>query len=109
MMKVQCSKNHVDFLPQEAGAFGNNIGKDPQKPCPKLFIMPCKVVHNAIKPPTLITLIGMSLCRKYKIFLVSLSSRCENVLLRRKTKSNSVEEEATEMAAKYMQNKKMCF
>ena len=25
-----------NFLPQEAGAFGNNIGKEPQKPLPKL-------------------------------------------------------------------------
>ena len=24
------------FLQQEAGAFGNSVGKKPQKPCPKL-------------------------------------------------------------------------
>ena len=24
------------FLQQEAGAFGNNLGKEPQKPCPEL-------------------------------------------------------------------------
>ena len=35
--EVQCSKNYFKkFLPQEAGAFGNNVEKEPQKPCPKL-------------------------------------------------------------------------
>ena len=36
-IEVQCSKNYFKiFLTQEAGAFGNNIEKEPQKPCPKL-------------------------------------------------------------------------
>ena len=35
-MEVQYSKNYFkNFLPQEAGAFGNNTEKEPQKPCPK--------------------------------------------------------------------------
>ena len=35
-IKVECSKNYFNiFLHQEAGAFGNNIGKEPQKPHPK--------------------------------------------------------------------------
>ena len=35
--EVQCSKNYFKkFLTQEAGAFGNNIEKEPQKPHPKL-------------------------------------------------------------------------
>ena len=35
--EVQCRENHFKkFLPQEAGAFGNNIEKEPQKPQPKL-------------------------------------------------------------------------
>ena len=30
-MEVKCSKNYFKiFLPQEAGAFGNNIEKEPQ-------------------------------------------------------------------------------
>ena len=29
-------KNFQNFLPQEAGAFANNMGKKPQKPRPKL-------------------------------------------------------------------------
>ena len=34
---MQCRKNCFKFfLPQEAGAFGNNIEKKPQKPSPKL-------------------------------------------------------------------------
>ena len=34
---VQCSKNYFNFfLPEEAGAFGNNMKKKPQKPHPKL-------------------------------------------------------------------------
>ena len=34
-LRVQCSKNYFDFvLPQEVGAFGNNIKKKPQKPRP---------------------------------------------------------------------------
>ena len=36
-IKVQCSKKYFKiFLSQEAGAFGNNIEKGPQKPRPKL-------------------------------------------------------------------------
>ena len=36
-IEVQCSKNYFKlFLPQEAGAFGINIEKEPQKPRPKL-------------------------------------------------------------------------
>ena len=36
-IEVQCNKNYFKyFLPEEAGAFGNNIEKKPQKPCPKL-------------------------------------------------------------------------
>ena len=36
-IEVQCSKNYFSFfLPQEAGAFGNNIEKEPQKRRPKL-------------------------------------------------------------------------
>ena len=32
-IEVQCSKNYFKFfLPQEAGAFGNNIEKETQKP-----------------------------------------------------------------------------
>ena len=35
-IEVQCSKNCFKFLlKQVAGAFGNNIGKEPQKPRPK--------------------------------------------------------------------------
>ena len=35
--EVQCSKNYFKiFLQQEPGAFGNNIGKEPQKPSSKL-------------------------------------------------------------------------
>ena len=35
-MEVQYSKNYFkNFLPQEAGAFGNDTEKEPQKPCPK--------------------------------------------------------------------------
>ena len=34
--EVQCRENHFKkFLPQEAGAFGNNVEKEPQKPHPK--------------------------------------------------------------------------
>ena len=34
---VQCSKSYFNFfLPQEAGAFGNNMEKEPQKLPPKL-------------------------------------------------------------------------
>ena len=34
-IEVQCSKNYFKiYLPQEAGAFGNNIKKEPQKPRP---------------------------------------------------------------------------
>ena len=37
-MEIQCSKNHFKmFLPQEAGVFGNNIEKEPQKPRAKLY------------------------------------------------------------------------
>ena len=36
-MELQCSENYFKiFLPQEARAFGNNIEKEPQKPCLKL-------------------------------------------------------------------------
>ena len=36
-IEVQCSKNYFKiFLPQEAGAFENNIEREPQKPRPKL-------------------------------------------------------------------------
>ena len=36
-MEVQSSKNYFKiFLQQEAGAFGNNTGKEPQKLRPKL-------------------------------------------------------------------------
>ena len=36
-IEVQCSKKLVQFfLQQKAGAFGNNIGKEPQKPRPTL-------------------------------------------------------------------------
>ena len=36
-VELQCSENYFKFfLPKEAGAFGNNIQKIPQKPCPKL-------------------------------------------------------------------------
>ena len=36
-IEVQCRENYFKiFLPQEAGAFGNNIEKEPQKPCSKL-------------------------------------------------------------------------
>ena len=36
-IEAQCSKNYFKFLlPQETGAFGNNIEKEPQKPRPKL-------------------------------------------------------------------------
>ena len=36
-IEVQCSKNYFKiFSPQEAGAFGNNIEKEPQKLGPKL-------------------------------------------------------------------------
>ena len=36
-IEVQCCKNYFKiFLPQEAGAFGNNIEKEPQKPPRKL-------------------------------------------------------------------------
>ena len=36
-IEVQFSKNYFQtFLPQEAGAFANNIEKEPQKPRPKL-------------------------------------------------------------------------
>ena len=32
-IEVKCSKNYFKvFLQLEAGAFGNNIGKEPQKP-----------------------------------------------------------------------------
>ena len=34
--EVQCRKCYFNFLPQEAGAFGNNIEKEPQKLHPKL-------------------------------------------------------------------------
>ena len=34
---MQCSKNKLKtFLQQEARAFGNNIGKEPQKATPKI-------------------------------------------------------------------------
>ena len=34
-IEVYCGKNYIkNFLPQEAGAFGNNIEKKPQKPRP---------------------------------------------------------------------------
>ena len=36
-IEVQCSKSYFNiFLPQEHGAFGNNIEKEPQNPRPKL-------------------------------------------------------------------------
>ena len=36
-IEVQCSKNYFKkFLTQEAGAFGNKIEEEPQKPYPKL-------------------------------------------------------------------------
>ena len=36
-IEVQCSKNKLKtFLQQEARAFGNNIGKEPQKATPKI-------------------------------------------------------------------------
>ena len=36
-VELQCSKNYFKILlPQEATAFGKNIGKKPQKPRPKL-------------------------------------------------------------------------
>ena len=36
-IEVQCSKNYFKiFLQQEAGAFGNNVGKEPQKLRPKV-------------------------------------------------------------------------
>ena len=36
-IEVQCCKNYFqNVLLQEAGAFGSNIEKEPQKPCPKL-------------------------------------------------------------------------
>ena len=36
-IEVQCSKNKLTFfLQQETGAFGNNIGKESQKPRPRL-------------------------------------------------------------------------
>ena len=36
-IEVQCSKNYFKFfLSQEAGAFGNKIEKEQQKPCSKL-------------------------------------------------------------------------
>ena len=39
-IEVQCSKIYFKiFLQQEAGAFGNNTGKEPQKPRPKLKVM----------------------------------------------------------------------
>ena len=35
-IEVQCSKTYFKvFFPQEAGAFQNNIEKEPQKPHPK--------------------------------------------------------------------------
>ena len=35
-IEVQCSKNYFkNLLEQEAGAFGNNMGKELQKPRPK--------------------------------------------------------------------------
>ena len=37
LVEVQCSRNYFKFfLPQEAGAFANNIEKEPQKPRLKL-------------------------------------------------------------------------
>ena len=34
-IEVLCTKSYfIFFLPQEAGAFGNNIEKEPQKPHP---------------------------------------------------------------------------
>ena len=36
------------FLPQEAGAFGNNIEKEPQKLRPKLKKYVCSVLARAI-------------------------------------------------------------
>ena len=41
-IEVQCSKNYLEvFLPQEDGAFGNNVEKKPQKPRPshKLYML----------------------------------------------------------------------
>ena len=36
-IKLQCCKNYFKFfLPQEAGDFGSDIEKEPQKSCPKL-------------------------------------------------------------------------
>ena len=36
-IEVKCSKKYFKiFLPQKAGAFGNNIVKEPQKPLQKL-------------------------------------------------------------------------
>ena len=36
-IEVQCGKNYLKtFLQQETEALGNNIGKEPQKPRPKL-------------------------------------------------------------------------
>ena len=38
-IEIQCSKNLFKiFWQKEAGAFGNNIGKEPKKPHPKLKI-----------------------------------------------------------------------
>ena len=47
--EVQCSKNYLKiFLPKEAGAFGNNIEREPQKPYPKLK----KYVHYIFRENT---------------------------------------------------------
>ena len=48
-IEVQSSKNYFNFfLPQEAGGFGNNIEKDPQKPPPKLKKYICYIVTENI-------------------------------------------------------------
>ena len=59
MMEAQCNKKLFRFfLPQEAGALGNNIEKEPQKSCPKLkkkkkkntvhHVPKCMSCHKAI-------------------------------------------------------------
>ena len=46
-MEVQCSKNYSkNSLPQEAGAFGNTIEKEPQKPRPKLKKICTLYIYN---------------------------------------------------------------
>ena len=66
-IEAQCSKNYLKFLlPQETGAFGNNIEKKPQNPRPELN----KYVHYIFTE---------NICSVYSLMLMVVF--CKNVVI----------------------------